>query len=143
MEKSLSPKISKKDFGNSLKDREMTGANTKFQNWYDTSLRHHRVSSRTIAPRPRVIAPPKKQYFANEAITAPWFENYPMTLDDRIKRARERLEKMSKAEKWELIRKSYGMWEDYPEDWLEKLRSGSLEFETMRATSESEDVFFS
>ena len=51
---------------------------------------------------------------------------YPLTFDDRIKEAQMELAKMSVAEKWELVKKSYGMWEDYPEDWLERIRKGTF-----------------
>jgi hypothetical protein len=56
-------------------------------------------------------------------------DKYPLSLEERVKKVREKLSKMTKAEKWKLVEQSFGMWEDYPEDWLDKLREGTLNFE--------------
>jgi hypothetical protein len=51
---------------------------------------------------------------------------YPLTLNERIKKAKDELNKMSRTEKWKLVEESFGMWENYPPDWLEKLKKGNL-----------------
>jgi len=51
---------------------------------------------------------------------------YPLTLDERINEVKEKLSKMSRVEKWKLVEESFGMWEDYPQDWLDKIRKGIL-----------------
>jgi hypothetical protein len=50
---------------------------------------------------------------------------YPLTLDERIEEAKDKLHRMSRAEKWKLVKESFGMWENYPQDWLDKLRTGN------------------
>ena len=52
--------------------------------------------------------------------------NFPLTFEERMKLAKQKLAKMSDEEKWKLIEESYGMWENYPEDWLKKMREGTL-----------------
>lgn len=74
--------------------------------------------------------------YRNKVVSGRLVSKYPLTLDERIKEARKKLAKMSMAKKWELVRKGYGMWEDYPEDWLERLREGTLFFNHMRETSD-------
>jgi hypothetical protein len=51
---------------------------------------------------------------------------YPLTLDERINEVKKKLSKMSRVEKWKLVEESFGMWEDYPQDWLDKIRKGIL-----------------
>ena len=49
--------------------------------------------------------------------------------EDKIKKMIRELSNMTSAEKWELIEKSFGMWSDYPDDWLGNLRSGNLKIQ--------------
>lgn len=68
---------------------------------------------------------------------------YPLTLDQKVEEIKKRLSEMSHAEKWEIVRESFGMWEDYPKDWLDNIRSGNLRFNHMVDTSNKSDVIFS
>lgn len=51
---------------------------------------------------------------------------YPLSLDERIEKAKDKLCRMSRAEKWKLVKESFGMWENYPVDWLDELRKGNF-----------------
>ena len=44
--------------------------------------------------------------------------------DKKIQEILSKLRNMTTDEKWELVIKSYGMWEDYSKNWLERLRNG-------------------
>jgi len=68
---------------------------------------------------------------------------YPLTLDERIKEVKEKLSKMSQADKWKLIKESFGMWENYPQDWIEKLRKGILNIDHMIDSNNRSYVIFS
>jgi hypothetical protein len=64
--------------------------------------------------------------YRNRVVSGRLVGNYPLSLDERIAEARKKLEKMSIAEKWELVEKGFGMWKDYSEDWLKELRAGNF-----------------
>jgi len=68
---------------------------------------------------------------------------YPLTLDERIKEVKKILSKMSKNDKWKLVKESFGMWENYPQDWIEKLRKGILKIDHMIDSNNRSYVIFS
>ena len=52
-------------------------------------------------------------------------DQYPLPFDERVKRIKAEVKMLGKEERWDLIMESFGMWEDYPEDWLERVREGA------------------
>ena len=44
--------------------------------------------------------------------------------EDKINEIDAELAMLSQPEKWKLVEESFGMWADYPADWLDRLRSG-------------------
>ncbi len=68
---------------------------------------------------------------------------YPLTLDERIKEVKDKLSKMSRDDKWKLVKESFGMWENYPQDWIEKLRKGILNIDHMIDSNNRPYVIFS
>ena len=89
-----------------------------------------------------VISPPKSRY-SSKIISGRLVDKYPLSLDDRVKEARKKLAKMTKAQKWKLIEESFGMWKDYPEDWLERIREGTWIYNYTRDTNESNYFVYS
>jgi len=83
-----------------------------------------------------IISPPKSRY-SSKVISGRLVDKYPFSLDDKVKEARKKLARMSKAQKWKLIEESFGMWKDYPEDWLERIREGKWIYNHARDTNES------
>lgn len=79
--------------------------------------------------------------YATEVISGRLIGKYPLSLEERIEEARKKLSKMNKADKWKLVHKSFGMWEDYPEDWLERVRKGTWVHDYIRDTNESDNFF--
>ena len=93
----------------------------------------------TISPNERPIVfliKVTRSRYRNKVVSGRLIGKYPLTLDERIREAREKLKKMSMDKRWKLIEESYGMWEDYPEDWLERLREGTLFFNDMGESSD-------
>jgi len=82
-------------------------------------------------------SPPKSRY-TNKTISGRLVGKYPLSLDDKVKEAQKKLAKMSKAQKWKLIEESFGMWKDYPQNWLERIREGTWIYDYARDTNESE-----
>lgn len=66
---------------------------------------------------------------------------YPLSMDDKIKKMTGELSNMTSAEKWELIEKSFGMWSDYPDDWLDNLRSGNLKIQGIADSNSDYGIF--
>ena len=94
----------------------------------------------TISPNERRIVFVMRAYrsrYVNKVISGRLVGKYPLTLDDRIKEARKKLARMSVAKKWQLVEKSYGMWKDYTEDWLERIRKGTWSNDYLSDTSET------
>jgi len=89
-----------------------------------------------------IISPPKSRY-SSKVISGRLVDKYPLSLDDRVKEARKKLAKMTKAQKWKLIEESFGMWKDYPEDWLERVREGTWIYNYTRDTNESNYFVYS
>lgn len=89
-----------------------------------------------------IISPPKSRY-SSKLISGRLVDKYPLSLDDRVKEARKKLAKMTKAQKWKLIEESFGMWKDYPEDWLERVREGTWIYNYTRDTNESNYFVYS
>lgn len=47
-------------------------------------------------------------------------------LEEKVDLIKDKVSKMSLKEKWEIVEKSFGMWSDYPDNWLSELRAGNL-----------------
>lgn len=92
------------------------------------------VKSRRISSEPKVIV---------VEVPTPLVGKYPLSLDERVEQVKEMLSKMSRAEKWKLVEESFGMWEDYPQDWLDKLREGNLTFHYQIDSSNRPNGIFS
>lgn len=80
--------------------------------------------SSTVIKTTRKIVPKFKFYSGKISIIA----QYPLSFEKRIKAARTKIIRMNDEEKWQLIEESYGMWEGYPEDWLTRMREGTLDY---------------
>jgi len=49
-----------------------------------------------------------------------------LSLEEKIAWIEKEIKGMTEEERWGLIMESFGMWEDYPEDWLERMRRGEI-----------------
>lgn len=80
--------------------------------------------SSTVTKATRKIIPKFKFYSGEIRIIA----QYPLSFENRVKTARAKIKRMNDEEKWQLIEESYGMWEGYPENWLTRMREGTLDY---------------
>lgn len=78
----------------------------------------------TVIKATRKIIPKFKFYSGKISVIA----QYPLSFEKRVKAARAKIKRMNGEEKWQLIEESFGMWEDYPENWLTRMREGTLDY---------------